>query len=549
MTNLSGVALSIAVAISAAGCVNFIPDYERGALPVEQDWPVQPNATNSANYSIYTATNNTSSTSPLVLSSEAVPGRYPATQTQSQTQTQARTSPVAPKAVTVEQDWRLFVQNPKIQQVVELALDNNRDVRIALLNIQRAEALFGIQRANRLPNIDATAGAANQRIPENANNGNSTISRQYSVDLGITSYEIDFWGRIASLEQQALEQYLATIEARKNTQLSLVSSVIEAYLTLLADQYLLQLAKDTLTLQQDSLNLTQKSLNSGVATGLDVAQAQTTVATALKDVARFTSQVNVDINALTTLVGTRIPTDLLPKQAEQIQFAPIQVGMPSTVLLRRPDILALEHQLIGANANIGAARAAYFPAISLTATGGLLSASADDLFSDDSLSWTFTPTLVLPIFRWGELDAQLDVARADQQIALNQYEKAIQTAFREVADALANQATLKDQVAAQQMLVDATGESFRLSNLRFDEGVDDYFTVLDSQRSFYTAQQELINTKLSEQLNFLTLYKVLGGGWVTSDVSPPASKGYVSQDEQPDTSTETSASTYTNNNN
>ncbi|MGF1687117.1 efflux transporter outer membrane subunit [Photobacterium japonica] len=526
MTNPSGVALSVMVALFVSGCASFIPDYERTALPVASEWPVSSNAAAGGNYSIYTATNsNTYATNPLVLSSDAVPNAS------ASPHTPAAPPPSHQQAVSVEQDWRLFVQNDNIRQVVDLALNNNRDVRIAILNIQRAEALFGIQRASRLPNIDAAAGAANQRLPENANNGNSTISRQYSVDLGITSYEIDFWGRVASLEQQALEQYMATVEARKNTQLSLVSGVIEAYLTLLADQYLLQLAKDTLVLQQDSLNLTQKSLNSGVATGLDVAQAQTTVATALKDVARFTSQVNVDINALTTLVGTRIPANLLPQKADRIQFAPIQVGMPSTVLLRRPDIQALEHQLIAANASIGAARAAYFPAISLTATGGLLSASASDLFSSDSLSWTFTPTLVLPIFRWGELDAQLDVARADQQIALNQYEKAIQTAFREVADALANQATLKDQVAAQQMLVNATGDSFHLSNLRFDEGIDDYFTVLDSQRSYYTAQQELINTKLSEQLNFLTLYKVLGGGWVTSDVSSPPSKGYVPEEK------------------
>ncbi|KLV07229.1 transporter [Photobacterium aquae] len=523
MTNHHGFTLSFLCPALLSGCMSFIPDYQRPAMPVEQSWPNQSETTDNANYSIYTPDTTTYTAEPLLLSSHATP---PAKRT---TPNSVSNNKIA--AVIPADDWRLFVNSDKIRAIVELALTNNRDVRIAILNIQRAEALFGIQRANRFPNLDLTAGAANQRLPENANNGTSTISRQYSVDLGVTSYEIDFWGRIASLEKQALEQYLATIEGRKNTQLSLVSSVIETYLTLLADQHLLQLAKDTLTVQQSSLDLTEKSFNSGVATGLDVAQAQTTVATALKDVARFTSQVNVDINALTTLVGTRIPLHLLPQRAERIQFAPIQVGMPSQVLLRRPDIVAAEHQLIAANANIGAARAAYFPAISLTATGGLLSASASDLFSSDSRSWAFTPSLVLPIFRWGELDAQLDVARADQQIALNEYEKSIQTAFREVADALANQETLKDQVAAQQMLVDATGDSFRLSNLRFDEGVDDYFTVLDSQRSYYTAQQDLINTKLSEQLNFLTLYKVLGGGWVETDVISPEPGKYVPKEE------------------
>ena len=497
MTKTTSLAFCIYAAINLSGCTNFIPNYQQPAAPIDTAWPVDESANN---FSIYTGSN--------------VPGvsnRY----AESLEPSISRVSPY--------EDWRAFIQSDKLTQVIELALRNNRDVRIAILNIQRAEAQYGIQRANRLPNIDLGVTGANQRLSENINNGNSTISRQYSVDLGVSNYEIDFWGRIQSLEQQALEQYLSTIEARKNTQLSLVSSVVESYLTLIADQRLLRLAEDTLRVQQDSLALTEKSFNSGVATGLDVSQAKTTVATALKDVALFTSQVDVDINALNTLVGTRVPIHLLPQLADNIGFAPVHVGVPSDVLLRRPDILSAEHQLRAANANIGAARAAYFPAISLTATGGLLSASADDLFSGDSRSWVFTPNLVLPIFNWGELDSQLDVSIADQQIALNQYELAIQTAFREVADALANQATLKDQVSAQQMLVDATGESFRLSNLRFDEGVDDYFTVLDSQREFYTAQQELINTKLSEELNLITLYKVLGGGWVETDLPMPNS--------------------------
>ncbi|PSU34746.1 efflux transporter outer membrane subunit [Photobacterium lutimaris] len=496
MTKPTSLVFCFGLATSLAGCINFIPAYHQPTAPVETKWPVDESANS---FSIYTGSN--------------VPGT-------SKTQSP---SPAASNRVSPNEDWRAFIQSNKLTQVIELALRNNRDVRIAILNIQRAEAQYGIQRASRLPNIDLGVTGANQRLSENVNNGNSTISRQYSVDLGVSNYEIDFWGRIQSLEQQALEQYLSTIEARKNTQLSLISSVIESYLTLIADQRLLRLAEETLAIQRDSLALTVKSFNSGVATGLDVARAKTTVATALKDVAVFTSQVDVDINALNTLVGKAVPIYLLPQLADNIGFAPIHVGVPSDVLLRRPDILSAEHQLRSTNANIGAARAAYFPTISLTTTGGLLSTSADDLFSGDSRSWVFTPNLVLPIFNWGELDSQLDVSIADQQIALNQYELAIQTAFREVADALANQATLNDQVSAQQMLVDATSESFRLSNLRFDEGVDDYFTVLDSQREYYTAQQELINTKLTEALNLVTLYKVLGGGWVESDVPMPDS--------------------------
>ncbi|MGF1702490.1 efflux transporter outer membrane subunit [Photobacterium makurazakiensis] len=486
------ISFMLATSVLMSGCANFIPDYARPEAPVNTQWPVDES---KQTYSIYqTGDPSNSVNSPP----------------------RAFVPSVSPYS-----DWRNFVTNDKIKSVVDLALSNNRDVRIAVLNILRAEAQYGIQRANLFPNLELSAGGTNQRLPENASNGNSTINRQYSVDLGITNYEIDFWGRISSLEKQALEEYLATVEGRRNTQLSLVSSVIEAYLTLMTDENLLRLANETLISQQRSLDLTLKSFNNGVATGLDVAQAKTTVATALKDVARFTSQVNVDKNALNALVGATVPIHLLPQAGDSNRFAPVYVGMPSDVLLQRPDILEAEHQLIAANANIGAARAAYFPTISLTATGGLLSASASDLFSGDSRSWAFNPALNLPIFNWGELDSRRDVAIADQQIALNNYEKAIQTAFREVADALANQATLKDQVTAQQMLVDATGDSFRLSNLRFNEGVDDYFTVLDSQRSYYTAQQELLTTKLSKELNLLTLYKVLGGGWVETDVPMP----------------------------
>jgi outer membrane protein, multidrug efflux system len=466
--------LLIGASLSLGGCASFIPNYERPTPPVETQWPVDESKMNI---------------------------------------TGAQVSPYS--------DWRQFVQNNNIQQVVNLALTNNRDVRIAVLNILKAEAQYGIQRSQLFPNIDLSAGASNQRLSENVNGGNSTIDRQYSVNLGITSYEIDFWGRISSLEKQALEQYLSTIEGRRNTQLTLISSVIEAYLNLTTTKSLLQLAKETLVSQQSSLTLTQKSFQNGVSSGLDVAQAKTTVATALKDVALFTSQVNVNINALNVLVGSPVPDHLLPRTGELYTLSPVAVGLPSQVLLQRPDIIAAEHSLIAANANIGAARAAYFPTISLTATGGILSSAADDLFSGDSRSWVFSPALSLPIFNWGELDSQLDVAIADQQIALNQYEKTIQTAFQEVADALANQATLDDQLSAQQMLVDASGDSFRLSNLRFNEGVDDYFTVLDSQRSYYTAQQDLITTKLSKQLNLLTLYKVLGGGWVETDVPLP----------------------------
>ncbi|TKB49163.1 efflux transporter outer membrane subunit [Ferrimonas aestuarii] len=424
-------------------------------------------------------------------------------------------------SIAVGDDWRSFINDPKLVQLIELALNHNRDLEVALLNILKAEAQLGIQRAERLPNIDLSGGSSNQRLSENINGGTSTISRQQSLSVGITAFELDFWGRVYNLEQQALYSYLATVEGRKNTQLSLISSVMQAYLNLETDRRLLQLAKETLETQQNSLILTQTSFDNGVASGLDVAQAKTTVATALVDVAQFTSRVQVDINALTLLVGTPIADELLPSANDRTEFAPVSAGLPSSVLLTRPDVMSAEHNLRAAYANIGVARAAYFPNISLTATGGLLSRDLDDLFDGDSKSWVFSPTINLPIFNWGSLDSQFDVAVADQQIAEANYEKTVQTAFQEVADALANQGTLDDQLAAQIMLVEAYKESFDLAQLRFDEGVDNYFKVLDSQRNYYSAQQTLLSTELSYWLNRIALFKALGGGWVETDKSLP----------------------------
>nr|WP_086938730.1 efflux transporter outer membrane subunit [Thaumasiovibrio occultus] len=459
-----------------SGCVNFIPTYSRPALPVEDQWP-----------QIHASQNSLAD----------------------------------PATIASVSDWREFVTDEKLAELIELALANNRDLREALYNVVRAEAQLGLQRSTRYPDILIQGGSQNQRISENSNNGNSAISRQQSLNVGFNNYEIDFWGRIYSLEQQALENYLATVEGRRNVQISLIANVIQAYLTLESDLRLLALAQETFDSQQASLRLTNISFENGVSSGLDLAQAQTTVATAKVDVARFTSQVNVDINALKTLVGSPFSDALLPSGDAPIAFPALAADLPSAVLINRPDVLQAEYQLAAANANIGAARAAYFPTIALTTTGGLASTDFDDLFSGSSRAWSFIPTISLPIFDGGERGRSLDIAVTDQKLALNNYERTIQTAFQEVADALINQATFDDQIAGQKMLVDAYQESFRLSELRFREGVDDYFNVLDSQRSYYTAQQTLISTELNAQLNIVTLYKALGAGWVETDVPVP----------------------------
>lgn len=459
----------VSLTLALSGCTNFIPEYSQPEFPVSNNWPV-----NELGYE------------------EAQP-----------------------------LNWRAFVNNTDLQTLVEMSLENNKDLNEALLNIVRAEAQLGLSRATRYPSIGLDASSANQRLSENFTGGDSSISRTQNLNIGLSSYELDFWGRVYSLEQQALEDYLATIEGRRNTQITLISNVIQAYLTLESDRRLLALAKETLISQQNSLKLTQTSFENGVASGLDVAQAKTTVATSRVDVARFTSQVNVDINALNLLVGAPIPDELLPNSEQGTEFRSLSVGLPSQILLNRPDVLQAEHQLKAANANIGAARAAYFPTISLTTSGGLLSADLDDLFSGDSRSWIFTPSISLPIFDWDARARNSDIAATDQKIAVNNYQRAIQTAFQEVADALSNQATFDDQIEGQQMLVDAYEESFRLSELRFNEGVDDYFNVLDSQRSYYSAQQTLITTELSAQLNTVSLYKALGAGWDPEDVPVP----------------------------
>lgn len=424
--------------------------------------------------------------------------------------------------------WREFFADPRLQQLIALSLSNNRDLRVAVLNIEKARAQYQIQRADLFPAIGATASGIGQRTPASQSvTGSAVTSHSYSVGVGFTSYELDLFGRVRSLKDQALESFFATEEARRSTHISTVTEVASAYLTLAADQDRLTLARSTLQSQIDSLALTQRRFDLGVATALQLRQGQSTVESARVDVARYTGQVAQDENALALLVGSAVPAALLPEglpagTTTLNALAELPAGVPSSLLQRRPDILQAEHQLKAYNASIGAARAAFFPSISLTGSIGAASSNLSGLFKGGSGTWSFMPQLNLPIFNGGANQANLDGARVDRSIGVAQYEKAIQSAFREVADALAQRGTLGDQLTAQQALVDSNADSYRLSTTRFERGVDSYLEVLDSQRSLYTAQQGLISTRLSRLANMATLYKVLGGGWVETGVATSA---------------------------
>ncbi|MBU0966686.1 MAG: AdeC/AdeK/OprM family multidrug efflux complex outer membrane factor [Proteobacteria bacterium] len=411
--------------------------------------------------------------------------------------------------------WQDYFVEPQLQQLIALALENNRDLRVAALNIERSRAQYQISRATLLPQVDATAAGSSQRVPEDlSSSGQAYTVNQYNVGLGVSSYELDLFGRVRSLKDQALEEFLATEQTRRAVQISLVSEVAANYLTLAADRERLQLARDTMEAQQASYRLIQRRFELGASSELDLRQAQTRVDAARVDIARYTTLVAQDENALNLVVGSPAQAGLLPQvlSGNLTAVQDIPPGLPSGVLLSRPDVLTAENQLKGYNANIGAARAAFFPRITLTGSVGLASDQLSGLFNSGSKTWSFAPQIVLPIFDAGSNRARLQVAEVDRDIAVARYEKTIQTAFREVADALAQRGTIDDQMAAQQSLTDATAVSYRLSKARYEKGIDSYLTVLDSQRSLYSAQQDLITTRLTRLLNLVTLYKVLGGG-------------------------------------
>jgi multidrug efflux system outer membrane protein len=415
----------------------------------------------------------------------------------------------APAAADLQ--WRKFFAEARLQAIIATALKNNRDLRVAALNVERARALYRIQRAELFPKVETGVTATKQHARISGTTGLVTLE-EYSANLGISSWEIDFFGRIRSLGKRALEEYLGTEQARRSAQILLVSEVANAYLTLAADRENLKLAQSTLESQQAGFNLIRRRFEVGIVPELDLRQAQTRVDAARRDLARFTEQAAQDENALNLLAGSMVPADMLPEQLSVVKPLPdVSPGTSSEVLLRRPDILQAENLLKAANANIGAARAAFFPRISLTSAIGSASGDLSGLFKSGSFMWNYSPQIVLPIFDARTWSA-LKVTKVDREIALAQYEKAIQGAFKEVADALARRGTMGDQMEAQQSLVDASAKTYRLSTLRYEKGIDIYLNVLDAQRSLYAAQVGLIATRLSKLANQVRLYAVLGGG-------------------------------------
>lgn len=459
--NLRGSALALAV-LALAGC-SFIPTYERPAAPVATDWP------------------------------GAVPGS-------------AAGSPAA-----AEIAWSDFVTDARLRELIGLAIQNNRDLRVAVLNIEQVRAQYQIRRADQFPTLNLAATGSRQSSTDDS------ITSVYTAGLAMSSWELDFFGRVASLKEVALAQYLASEEARKAAQISLVASVASTWLSLQASDELLALTQRTLATRQDSLRLTKLRFDNGAASALDLRQAESLTAAAESALAQQQRQRALDLNALTLLVGQPLPASLADPASEAVTtqslFREVPAGLPSDLLTRRADIRQAEQQLIGANANIGAARAAFFPRISLTASVGTASSALSDLFKDGSWGFTLAPQALLPIFDAGRNQAGLASAKAGREIAVAQYEKAIQSAFREVADALAGRATLGEQLRAQQAQATAEAERFRLAELRYRNGVASFLDVLDAQRSLFATQQALTQTRLVQQQNQVALYKALGGGY------------------------------------
>ncbi|MFC0135659.1 efflux transporter outer membrane subunit [Massilia eurypsychrophila] len=451
--------LMLTMALALSGCMSLAPKYERPAAPVAAAFPAM--ATSS-------------------VSNEA--------------------------AAQIE--WQRFFADARLKQLIDLALVNNRDLRVAILNIEQARAQFQIRRADQLPTI--AAAISGNRAP----GPNDSTTSTYSAGFGVSAFELDFFGRVRNLSEAALAQFLATEEARKSTQISLVASVANTYLAVLADDELLDLTRQTLGAREESLKLTQLKYDNGVVSNLDLQQALSLVDTARVVLAQQQRQRAQDANLLVLLVGGPLPDTLAAGNTlAQTALSELPAGLPSDLLSVRPDIRAAEQQLIGANANIGAARANFFPRISLTGTAGSASSELSGLFKGGSFGWTFAPQAVLPIFDYGRNVATLGSARAGRDIAVAQYERSIQVAFREVSDALAGQATFAEQLRAQRSVAAAEAERFKLSDLRYRSGASSYLDLLDAQRSLFNAQQASVQANLQRLQNQVTLYRVLGGGW------------------------------------
>ena len=463
-------ALTLALAVALTGC-SLAPDYQRPESGLPERW------------------------TPAALQADAG---------------QVASVPAA------ELGWQGFFRDARLQQLIGIALENNRDLRIATLNVEAFRAQYRVQRADLLPSVSADAAMSRTHTPA-AVNPLAGTNTQYSATLGL-SWELDLFGRVRSLRDQALEQYFASEAAQRSAKVSLVAAVANAWLALQADQALLQVASDTLKTYEESLTLTQRSYDVGVASALDLSQARTAVESTRGALSTYTRLVAQGRNALTQLLGGPVPAELLePTGLDADLLAEVPSGLPSDLLQHRPDILQAEHQLRAANANIGAARAAFFPRIGLTGAAGFASGELSDLFGSDADYWSFTPSISVPIFNAGRLRANRDYAEVAKNIQVAQYEKAIQTGFREVADGLAARATYSDQVQAQRNLLAASEEYYQLAERRYRGGVDSYLNLLVAQRQLFAARQGLVGDRLAQLISEVDLYKALGGGWLADE--------------------------------
>ena len=423
-------------------------------------------------------------------------------------------------ASALPRDWQAVFHDPALRQLLASAMANNRDLRVAVLNVEAYRAQYRIQRAELLPKVSANAQGTRQYLPRQRTGGDGMISSQQSATLGISAYELDLFGRLRSLSDQALLNYLATDEARRSAELSLITSVAGAYLTWRADRELLALSQRTLQADEQSLRLTQRQRRTGTLSALDQIQATTRVDSTRAAVARYRRLAAQDLNQLERLVGVAIRDDLPAMALADEQIARVPAGLPAELLQRRPDIRQAEYQLQAANANIGAARAAFFPSISLTANAGSSSRQLADLFDAGSGSWLFQPQINLPLFNAGSLRAGLDYAKLQKDMQVARYEKSIQTAFQEVADGLTARSTYQHQLQAQRDLVAASQRYHDLAQNRYRNGIDSSLTFLDAQRSLFSAQQGLINDRLAQLLAEVNLYAALGGGWEQASALP-----------------------------
>ncbi len=427
----------------------------------------------------------------------------------------AKAGSLAEQSFAYEITWEQYFKDPRLKKLISLALENNRDLQLATLNMEAARIAYGITISERLPGVNVGGGYSRSKTgAANTPQGvGSVVSESSSINFGVSSFELDFFGKAASMSDAAFAKYLASEEGQKAAHISLISGVARGYLAEVLAQEQLRVAKETLNSNRASYNLVQQQVTAGIANDLDLAQARGQVFSAQAQVANLEGQLGKARNALYTLVGvvaTDLPKGLPLRTAHFTENLP--VGLPSQVLLVRPDVMEAEYNLQAANADIGAARAAFFPSISLTTTVGRASSDLSDLFKSGHSGWTFSPSLSLPIFNWGKLTQNLDLSHVRKNAAVVSYEKAIQTAFQEVSDGLVSKKPLADQLRAQQNLVSTTSEQLRLANLLYTNGIASYLDVLDAQRTLFSSRQALLTTYFEKHINDIMLYAALGGG-------------------------------------